>query len=204
MDYGYGTGTFVRTVNSLIKFEKVIGLDLWKDAISICNEMNKDNHNVEFYSTSDYEKDFNFDCIVSLEVLEHIPNPEETVKYFKNNLRDGGILFLSVPNYNSFEQRVFKSNWRLWCPPEHINYFTIKSLSKLLVKNGFKIEFSETKFVYSFSFGIREKVKSRVIVKILTQIKKYIYYKIPNIILKIIGYQGGKLILIAKKTNERI
>jgi SAM-dependent methyltransferase len=48
-----------------------------------------------------------FDCIVFLEVIEHLHmNPETVLKQFKQKLRPGGRLILSTPNLMCFGNRI--------------------------------------------------------------------------------------------------
>ena len=90
-----------------------------------------------------------FDVIHAYEVLEHVVSPIEFLAQSHKQLEQNGILTLTVPNdWNSLQssqnKRQGKENY--WVVREHINYFTIESLSKLLQNNGFAILEVKTSF----------------------------------------------------------
>ena len=158
---------------------------------------------MRFYSLDNYIFPIKkYDLVASLEVIEHIPNVQETIHKMSMSINKGGLMFLTTPNYNSFEQRVFKGKWRLFCPPEHINYFTKKTLSGILSKNGLKPISFEDEFVFSFTLGIRNKLSKILpfsIIKLITNLKKFLIYDLLNNILRFTGFEGGKMIVIARK-----
>jgi len=48
-------------------------------------------------------------------------------------LKPGGILFITAtPSGNSFAFNVYRHKWRLFTPYEHIHFFTVDLLSKVL------------------------------------------------------------------------
>ena len=76
-------------------------------------------------------------------VLEHVLDPIDLLNKLKLLLSDKSLLRISVPNdYSEFQQFLLKKNYtsNSWlCPPEHLHYFTFKSLSKLLESVGYEI-----------------------------------------------------------------
>ncbi len=76
-----------------------------------------------------------FDVITMNHVLEHVPNPTETIKEIYRILKKRGILIVAVPNYDSFAHKLFKKNWYQLDVPRHLfNYSTKILLSKLSQK----------------------------------------------------------------------
>lgn len=61
-----------------------------------------------------------YDCIIFLEVIEHLrKNPEKVIAYLKQKLKPGGILILSTPNLMCFGNRArMLLNMRL----QHLHY----------------------------------------------------------------------------------
>jgi SAM-dependent methyltransferase len=49
-----------------------------------------------------------FDVVIAWQVLEHLPNPEQALERFRNALKDGGLLVLSLPNVLSVKGLVTK------------------------------------------------------------------------------------------------
>lgn len=84
-----------------------------------------------------------FDVIMAYEVLEHQPYPEEFLLRCYDLLEDGGLLIVAVPNdYNPLQlaacQQLHLSHYWL-APPQHLFYFTPKTLQLLLRRCGFTI-----------------------------------------------------------------
>ena len=85
---------------------------------------------------SHYEPE-SFDVIVLLEVIEHINNPVEELTVAKSLLRKGGIIFITTPNYNSLSRHVLDTDWNVICYPEHLAYYTPRTLGRLFKDLGF-------------------------------------------------------------------
>ena len=79
------------------------------------------------------EKDF--DLVYSLQVLEHVEDPNEFLKIIYDSLKMGGKLHLAVPN-EFYSLKVGNIGMFLF---QHLNYFTPETLQSLLNKNNFKV-----------------------------------------------------------------
>jgi 2-polyprenyl-3-methyl-5-hydroxy-6-metoxy-1,4-benzoquinol methylase len=90
-----------------------------------------------------------FDVINAEEILEHIPEPLETLSHLKSSLRPEGIIKISVPDGHDIKRRLSISDWtapkysrnslNLVSPLEHINCFNRASLIKMADRAGLKI-----------------------------------------------------------------
>ena len=83
------------------------------------------------------------DLIYLYETLEHLPNPEEALLWAYDHMTPGGILGIQVPNdYNPLQlyaqEQHGLSRWWL-APPEHLHYFTPKTLQLLVRRCGFAL-----------------------------------------------------------------
>lgn len=81
--------------------------------------------------------DRTFDLAVAWMVLEHVPDPGNTLRRLHQLLKPGGTLQFSVPNAGCWEPRVFGRHWYVWEPPRHLHYFTPSSIRMLLTQCGF-------------------------------------------------------------------
>jgi 2-polyprenyl-3-methyl-5-hydroxy-6-metoxy-1,4-benzoquinol methylase len=60
-----------------------------------------------------------FDVITSIEMTEHINTPVEDVSRMATILRRHGLLYITIPNFNSLSRRLLKSRWNIIEYPEH-------------------------------------------------------------------------------------
>lgn len=80
-----------------------------------------------------------FDWITSYHSLEHIYDPKGSLLRFSHLLKPGGHLYLGVPNFDSLPARLWGPYWYNLSVPIHINFFSPRSLERLLGEAGFRI-----------------------------------------------------------------
>ena len=80
-----------------------------------------------------------FDVITFWHVLEHLPRPGEVISRVRELLRPGGWIFISLPNFNSLQARLFHQHWYALDVPRHLYHFSPLSLELLLRKVGIQV-----------------------------------------------------------------
>jgi 2-polyprenyl-3-methyl-5-hydroxy-6-metoxy-1,4-benzoquinol methylase len=75
-----------------------------------------------------------FDFISFVHVIEHLFHPLQTLRVARELLRDGGLLYIEVPN---LEQPM--PGLRRFFIPKHNYYFTSKTLAAIVTQAGFNI-----------------------------------------------------------------
>lgn len=105
---------------------------------SVFAEMNGDMPFIGMLS--DYQSEKKFGVVNMSHVLEHMLNPLENLMNINGLMEKGGVLAISVPNFQSFLVLLLntRENGCLWVP-EHVTYFTATGLKKLLKRSGFNI-----------------------------------------------------------------
>ena len=73
-----------------------------------------------------------FDIITLWHVLEHLPNLEEHIETFKRLLKPNGTLIIAVPNYKSYDAKIYKTYWAAFDVPRHLWHFSKKSIKILM------------------------------------------------------------------------
>jgi len=73
-----------------------------------------------------------FDVITLWHVLEHVPRPVDVLKRLSSLLAPDGVLIVSVPNFQSWQSRVFRGSWFHLDPPRHIIHFEADTLENCL------------------------------------------------------------------------
>lgn len=81
-----------------------------------------------------------FDVITSFEVLEHLVDPATELAHIAKLLRPGGILYLTTPNFNSLARHLAGDRWNIINYPEHLNYYTPRTLGRSLKKAGLDVD----------------------------------------------------------------
>lgn len=79
-----------------------------------------------------------FDLVTLTELIEHTITPNEIIKNIYNLQNKGGLIYITTPNYNSLEKKLLRNNSATFLYPEHLSYFTSKTLDKLLTQNNYK------------------------------------------------------------------
>ncbi len=78
-----------------------------------------------------------FDAAAAWMVIEHVPDPRETLTGLAKLLKPRGQLLISIPNAGCWEPSVFGRFWYAWEPPRHLHHFTPESIRRLLSECGF-------------------------------------------------------------------
>ncbi|MGD2148946.1 MAG: class I SAM-dependent methyltransferase [Anaerolineae bacterium] len=79
-----------------------------------------------------------YDVVTLINVLEHLPNPYETLQSASRLLTPGGVLLVHVPNLGGLPARLRGANWHHVEPLTHLYYFTARTLKALMARAGLK------------------------------------------------------------------
>ena len=80
-----------------------------------------------------------FTGVVMRSFLEHDAEPMETLDGVRHALMEGGAAIIKVPNYGSLNRRVMGRRWCGFRWPDHVNYFTPRSLAAMVRKSGLQV-----------------------------------------------------------------
>ena len=90
-----------------------------------------------------------FDVVCSIEVIEHLVDPRGEMRNVLTVLRPGGLFYVTTPNFNCLARRVSPADWNVANYPEHLTYFTPRSLDRLLSSEGLrKLRLTTTGFSF--------------------------------------------------------
>lgn len=205
LDMGCGNGEFLQQVKKNriipcgfdlnekdIKFAKKKKLNVFRTDIRGFEKINKSKLQLKF------------DVISATGYFDVIDSPKEAIIMTNKMLKKNGLLMIDVPNYDSFTHEMIK-----FYPKYSIRHlsavqrssFTLKSLTYLLKKNGFKVIF---RWIYGLDLYMimnylvlnnKNFEKSKII---------SVFSKRYNDFQKIIDEEklSGTLFLIAKKSKE--
>lgn len=73
-----------------------------------------------------------FDCIVAIQVIEHVYKPKYFLEQMVNHLKPGGKIVIATPDMGGLLKKFTGSHWPSFKLPEHILYFDKKTLYDLM------------------------------------------------------------------------
>ena len=172
------------------------------------------NTNIKFFHGS-FEnfsfKKIKFDIIILQDALEHVSNPETTIKKIKSLLSQTGIIYISTPNRLSMLNIISDPHWNLPCislfPRKWVKLFvktifrkdrrkrkdwaallSLFKLRKLLIRNQFEMNFVNS-IVCKYLFEEPESVVCKPShIKIINWMKRH---NLQNLVLKIVNDKFG-------------
>lgn len=132
-DFGCGGGDFLRLAKN--DCAEVCGVELQQNYV---DTLNADGIRCE--KNLDAIQNNSIDVCVSFHVIEHLPNPLETLKLLKEKIVSGGMLVIEVPHANDFLLSTLKNDdfkqFTLWS--QHLILHTRESLFRMLSYVGFE------------------------------------------------------------------
>jgi 2-polyprenyl-3-methyl-5-hydroxy-6-metoxy-1,4-benzoquinol methylase len=116
----------------------VTGIELADDAARHCRDRGL---HVVTGTTESLTSDFgSFDVIAMLDVIEHLSAPRETMIRLAEHLKPGGVIVITTGDFGSLAAKLAGSRWRLMTPPQHLWFFTQKSMRGLANAVGLDVE----------------------------------------------------------------
>ena len=80
-----------------------------------------------------------FDVITMSQTIEHLYDPQATLRESLRILKPGGLLVMTTPNALSLGAAEFGQFWRGWEAPRHLHLFSVESLRRLTQRSGFDV-----------------------------------------------------------------
>jgi SAM-dependent methyltransferase len=80
-----------------------------------------------------------FDAAVMLDVIEHLPDPAAVLVDLHGAMKRGAQLVVTTGDFGSLLARAMGRRWRLLTPPQHLWFFSVRTLTALLDRVGFRV-----------------------------------------------------------------
>jgi dolichol-phosphate mannosyltransferase len=141
LDIGCGSSVIIQSLNN------AVGMDVSMGKLRFLRR-----RGIELVRGSAFSLPFTddaFDCVISSQVIEHIPYDDVLFTEIKRVLAPGGLLIIGTPDYSTLGWQIIEPLYGTLMPggyrDEHITHYTRESLSGILVDRGFVHE--ETAYV---------------------------------------------------------
>ena len=135
LDVGTATGGFLQALRAA-GFERPYGVDPSPDAVRVARDELGLAVAVGGLDAAESWGD-EFGLVSYVTVLEHVLEPREQVRAVSRLLRQGGFVFISVPDAGSFKDHVAAPFQEF--SVEHINYFARQSLANAMAAEGYTL-----------------------------------------------------------------
>lgn len=202
LDVGCGAGALLKQMTAL-------GWKCWGlDVSSIAIEKAQKNVPQATYLQStltDLNIKHTFDAIVLSHVLEHLPDPVDSLHKCFDLLVPGGKLLIGIPNINSPEANLFGRYWSGLDIPRHMVHFRKSVIRRLLEASGFSVEkVRPTMFASSISESLIMMLPEEVRYRFLhSRVARYLYLLMvfPAALSYLLGNRGI-IEIVARKSDE--
>lgn len=136
LDVGCGEGYFLKYAE---KNYDTYGIDVSEYCIrEAIRKTNKTKLSVNSIKQIDYINE-TFDIVTCFDVLEHLEDPETTIKKCGYILKSGGLFVIRVPNLSSHGCDLKKEEWFGYKDKTHVSLLSNQDWFSLLNENDFKI-----------------------------------------------------------------
>jgi SAM-dependent methyltransferase len=135
LDIGCGLGYFLQAIKPFCS--EIQGIEISDSQSLFCKKLGLD---VLTGVLTDLDlPSESFDVVTMWDVIEHLANPMDYLVEIHRILKRGGLVVVSTPNFSSLTSKITKKRWLVLNPPEHLFYFTPKTLKKMLENADFYI-----------------------------------------------------------------
>jgi SAM-dependent methyltransferase len=84
--------------------------------------------------------DNEYDLVIMNQLIEHLWNPVQVLRKIRNSLASNGMISIETINILAYDRKIFRGGlWGAFYFPRHLNFFSFKSLEKLLDISGFEV-----------------------------------------------------------------
>ncbi|HKV53411.1 MAG TPA: glycosyltransferase [Candidatus Binataceae bacterium] len=142
LDVGCGSSLIIQSLNN------AVGMDFSMSKVRFLRRLD-----IPLLRGSAFALPFkgaSFDCIISSQVIEHIPYDEVLFSEMYRVLRPGGRLIIGTPDYATLGWQIIEPLYGMFAPggyrDEHITHYTRESLADILLRAGFAHE--QTAYVF--------------------------------------------------------
>lgn len=200
IEIGCGRGEFLSLLQPLDV--DAYGLEYSEAAVTQCLK-NGLNVSKGFVKSSTYKlNNAPFDAFLLLMFLEHMPDPNSALTGIYNNLSDGAIGLVEVPNFDMMLRKKLFSEFI----GDHLLYFSRETLQTTMNLNGFEIiDCNELRDAYVISAVVKKRGTLDISnfydyqIKIKTEINEYISrFGEKKVAIWGAGHQALAIIALAK------
>lgn len=132
LDYGCGTGEFLKVC-------KTHGWDIdGVEPSTVAREKASNILSTEIRASMG-SADKTYNIVTLWHVLEHVPDPADTLLKISERLSPTGTIIVAVPNYKSYDAQYYKQYWAAFDVPRHLWHFSPLGMKTLIQQHNLKL-----------------------------------------------------------------
>lgn len=135
LELGCAYGFFLQEA---ARYYDVSGIELAEEAAAYCRDRGL-NVLSGVADEANMARIGDVDIITLFDVIEHLPQPRDTLALCCRHLRPGGIIVITTGDFASLFARLAGASWRLMTPPQHLWFFTPQSLHQIAASLGLSL-----------------------------------------------------------------
>lgn len=132
LDVGAGTGDFLLTAKR--RGWNVFGQEPNSEARSLSAAKG-----ISLVEETSNIPDHSMDVITLWHVLEHVSNLDKQIKELDRLLKADGLLVIAVPNYKSYDAKIYREHWAAYDVPRHLYHFSRTSVKAIFSEYSFRL-----------------------------------------------------------------
>jgi 2-polyprenyl-3-methyl-5-hydroxy-6-metoxy-1,4-benzoquinol methylase len=137
LEIGCAYGFFLSVART--SFREIEGLDVSEDAVQYATkELGLKATTGDFLT---YEAREPVDVVCLWDTIEHLEKPHLYLERASAMMNPGAVMAITTGDIGSLAARLRGARWRQIHPPTHLQYFSKKTLVRLLAKYGFRVRY---------------------------------------------------------------
>jgi 2-polyprenyl-3-methyl-5-hydroxy-6-metoxy-1,4-benzoquinol methylase len=148
LEVGCGYGYLLDEARSF--FDRRVGTDFSSQAAEIARATGAE---VFVGGIEQVSPDRKFDCIIAIQVIEHVYQPLSFVKQVAGHTKTGGHIVVATPDIGGALRKTMGRRWPSFKVPEHVVYFDFQSLRALMHQAGL-IDVRRLPYPHAFPLGL--------------------------------------------------
>jgi len=136
LEIGTGSGFLISFLESEFPNAQLTGLEYDSRLVTMTQNKSK---NAKIIQGNAENFDLNgekFDVIVSLQVIEHLYNPDLMIDCVKKHLNQNGVFILTTPNLECISEKYMKEKWHGY-RHDHVSLKSYTTWKSFIEKSGF-------------------------------------------------------------------
>jgi len=140
LDFGCGNGHWLVSLRPYARpGQRFVGMDMTPHAIARLEAQGIEAHVGGAEELPEVFEPDSVDLVLLSHVIEHVPDPVDTLRRLAHVMKPGGEIHGVTPNWRAWDARVFGRHWAGWHVPRHFALFDRETFARCAEKAGLEL-----------------------------------------------------------------